>query len=152
MSNYVMGLRNESNPHGYNAPMSVRAAGLHVASSELGGAVEGGVTPGAVAMVVHHGRTVLHEATGWAELEPTKRPMRLDTVFDLASLTKPLAATPVLLHLIERGDMALDAPISAYLPELRHRPIGAASVESLMTHTSGIVEHFRLYTRARTRD
>lgn len=112
--------------------------------------VERGDAPGAVTQVLWRGESVLHEAFGWAETE--QREMRLDTIFDLASLTKPLAATPVFLRLIERGDLQIGQAIADYLPELRGKPVGEATVFQLMTHTSGIADHVKLYLRARDRD
>src|SRR6185503_7248709 len=53
--------------------------------------VEKGAFPGAVVLVSRGGEVLLHEAVGFRSLEPQRSPMRPDTVFDLASLTKPLA-------------------------------------------------------------
>lgn len=131
--------------------MSVARCDLQEASAALAAGVESADVPGAVAHVLWHGRTVLAEAAGWAEIEPRRREMRLDTIFDLASLTKPLAATPVVLHLVERGLMDLHESVSAYLPELTGTPVGAATVFQLMTHTSGIAAHVGLYAQARDR-
>jgi CubicO group peptidase (beta-lactamase class C family) len=130
----------------------VSSSDLAEASRILAEAVDRGDVPGAVACVLWQGECVLEEAAGWAELEPQRRPARLDTIFDLASLTKPLAATPVLLHLVERGDLDLERPIGSYLTELQGRPIGDATTAQLMTHTSGIPAHVKLYLHARDRD
>ncbi len=118
----------------------------------LAASVEQGDVPGAVAHVSWRGKPVFQGAFGWASVEPEPRPMRHDTIFDLASLTKPLAATPVILHLIETGAMALEDPIGRYLPELERRPIGKATISRLLTHTSGVAAHFRLYLHARDRE
>jgi CubicO group peptidase (beta-lactamase class C family) len=118
----------------------------------LAASVERGDVPGAVAYVSQHGEPVFEGALGWASVEPERRPMRLDTVFDLASLTKPLAATPVILHLIETGAMSLEDRIDRYLPALQGRPIGEATIAQLLTHTSGVAAHFRLYLHARDRE
>lgn len=132
--------------------MSVLDSTLDESLEVLAASVEQGDVPGAVAYVSRRGEQVLHEAFGWAEVEPDSRPMRLDTIFDLASLTKPLAATPVILHLIETGAVALDVRIATYLPALQGRPIGAATIFQLLTHTSGIAAHCRLYLQARDRE
>lgn len=118
----------------------------------LAASVERGDVPGAAAYVSWRGEPVFQEAFGWAAVEPELRPVRLDTVFDLASLTKPLAATPVILHLIETGAMALEDRIDMYLPELQGRPVGEATISRLLTHTSGVAAHFRLYLHARDRE
>lgn len=132
--------------------MSVTRGDVQRAVDVLAEGIERGDAPGAVARVLWRGEVVLDEAFGWAEIEPERREMRLDTIFDLASLTKPLAAAPVLLHLIERGEMELGRPIRDYLPELRDSPIGGASVFQLMTHTGGVVAHIKLYLQARDRE
>jgi CubicO group peptidase (beta-lactamase class C family) len=136
----------------YNAVMSVTRGELQQAADVLADGIEHGDAPGAVARVLWRGKVVLDEALGWAEVEPDRREMQLDSIFDLASLTKPLAATPVLLQLIERGEMELGRPIRDYLPELRDRAVGGASIFQLMTHTSGIRAHMKLYLQARDRE
>ena len=88
----------------------------HVASHRA--AVDAGVVPGAVALVRHRGEVVLHEAFGSASLVPEARPMTPDTVFDLASLTKPLVGAGVALALVDRGAFSLDEEVTTFLPEL----------------------------------
>ena len=114
-------------------------------------AVADGMVPGAVALVRQGGRVMLHEAFGAAALEPRYIPMQRGTVFDLASLTKPLATTPVILRLVERGSLTLDEPIRRHLPELTGLPLGDTTVRRLLTHTSGLPAHFAVYVRAETR-
>jgi CubicO group peptidase (beta-lactamase class C family) len=107
-----------------------------------------GAFPGAVALVRRHGEVLLHEAVGDAWVEPERRPMAPDTVFDLASLTKPLATTPVVLTLVERGLLDLDAPAGQYLPDLAGRD--ELTLRRLLTHTSGIRAWYPTYAMART--
>lgn len=136
----------------YNAGMCAISTTLDEPAAILTESVDRGDVPGAAAVVLWRGEPVLDAAVGWAEVEPQQRPLRPDTIFDLASLTKPLAATPVLLHLVESGTMRLDDPVSAFLPELRERPVGAATLTQLLTHTSGVSAHVRLYLHARDRE
>ncbi len=107
--------------------------------------------PGAVALVRWHGRTVLHEAAGWAALVPEQRAMKADTIFDLASLTKPLVTAPLVLQLVDRGTISLDNPVSRYLPPLARFADGGVTIRQLLTHTSGLPAWSPLYVRARTR-
>lgn len=132
--------------------MSAIGAGLDDAAEVLATSVERGDVPGAVAFVSQHGEPVFQGAFGWAAVEPEPRAMHVDTIFDLASLTKPLAAAPVILHLVETGAMTLEDCIGRYLPELQGRPIGEATIVRLLTHTSGVAAHFRLYLHARDRE
>jgi CubicO group peptidase (beta-lactamase class C family) len=94
--------------------------------------------PGAVAAVGTDGRTRAEWVLGHAEdHDRTQRPMRADTVFDLASLTKVLATAPAVLLLAQRGLLALDDRAAAYLPGLDER----VRVGDLLTHTSGLPPH-----------
>jgi serine-type D-Ala-D-Ala carboxypeptidase len=114
----------------------------------LASSVAQGDFPGAVALVRHHGSIILHEAVGAAATEPRWRPMALDTVFDLASLTKPLATAPVILALWEGGAIDLDASVGRYLRELAGRD--ELTIRRLLTHTSGLPAWCATY--ASTRD
>ena len=131
--------------------MSVRAP-ASTAWDVVREAVDTGTIPGAVALVRWRGQVVLHEAVGWAVLEPEKRPMRADTIFDLASLTKPLVTAPLVLQLAERGAISLDDPAATYLSPLARFAGGTVTVRQLLTHTSGLPAWSPLYVWARTGD
>lgn len=113
-------------------------------------AVDAGDIPGAVALVRWRGEPALHEVHGSAQVIPLRREMRPDTVFDLASLTKPLAATAVALALVDRGQVSLDEEVTRYLPELKIARAAGVTFRRLLTHTSGLVGWHPLYTSART--
>lgn len=110
-------------------------------------AVDDGVFPGAVLLVRHRGRTVLHEAFGSAALLPAREPARLDTIYDLASLTKPLATTTAILCLVRDGRVSLDDPAQQHIEELKGSSIGEATVYHLLTHSSGLPAWRPLYER-----
>ncbi|MGH3626121.1 MAG: serine hydrolase domain-containing protein [Sciscionella sp.] len=103
--------------------------------------------PGAVVLMAHHGRVFSNEASGWAlryaDYQGTQLPldrrieMRQDTIFDLASLSKLFTST-VAVQQIERGAIALDAPVVRYLPEFTTGGKQAVTIEMLLTHTSGL--------------
>jgi CubicO group peptidase (beta-lactamase class C family) len=114
-------------------------------------AVETGVTAGAVALVRHRGEVVLRAAFGQAAIEPEPRPMTVDTVFDLASLTKPLAGAAVALALVDRGVFSLDEEVTAFLPELKRLAGEGVTFRRLLSHTSGLPGWRPLYTSARGR-
>jgi len=78
--------------------------------------VENGELPGAVMLVSRHGKIVLHEAVGFADLE-TQAKLRTDHIFRMASMTKPIAAT-ALMMLYEEGRFQMNDPLHKYLPEL----------------------------------
>jgi CubicO group peptidase (beta-lactamase class C family) len=121
---------------------------LQSVTDVLEDAVARGDFPGAVALVRYHGETVLYESVGSAWVEPVCHPMRLDTVFDLASLTKPLATTPVVLRLVESGLLDFQAPAGRYLSALEGRE--ELTLWRLLTHTSGLRGGYPTYATART--
>ena len=92
--------------------------------------------PGAVLWVEHGGETYW-KAYGKRSLVPTVETMTRKTIFDAASLTKVLAATPAIMLLVERGKVSLDAPVSTYIPEYAGEK-GNITVRQLLTHTSGL--------------
>ena len=73
--------------------------------------------PGAVVLVVRQGKICFREAIGFRSLEPTSTPMTADTVFDLASLTKPVATATTLMILLEQGKLRLHDRVAEHLPE-----------------------------------
>jgi CubicO group peptidase (beta-lactamase class C family) len=110
---------------------------------------------GAVVLVVRHGVIAVDAAVGDAlrygvadgrtvELPvPQRVPMRTDTIFDIASLTK-LFTTVVALRLADAGRLSLDAPVARYLPEFAVHGKGSVTVRELMTHTAGLPEDLAL--------
>lgn len=106
--------------------------------------------PGAVVYVRQDARVVWHHAFGWAAVTPRRRTMRSDAVFDLASLTKPIATATAVLQLVEHGILQLDHPVADYLPGFEASGKQAVTVRHLLTHTSGLPAWIRLYLRVRT--
>lgn len=108
--------------------------------------------PGAVLHVTHRGENVLQEAIGHRTVFPERSPMKLDTVFDLASLTKVIATLPAVLKLIDRGAFRLDDPVSLFLPAFGQNGKEAVTIRYLLTHTSGLPAHRPLHLEAATTD
>lgn len=102
-------------------------------------AIEEGQIPGAVVLVGRDGKTVFAKAYGRRAVEPESEPMTLDTIFDMASLTKPVATATSVMLLIERGKIGLDDPISKYLPEFAEGKLGGITVEQLLRHRGGLI-------------
>lgn len=101
-------------------------------------AIAGHQLPGAVLLVGHDGHVVYRRAYGNRALVPAAEPMTLDTVFDMASLTKPLVTALAAAQLIEKHRLALDAPVAQYWPEFAANGKQAVTVRELFTHTSGL--------------
>jgi CubicO group peptidase (beta-lactamase class C family) len=111
-------------------------------------AVGGGGVPGAVAAVGRGPVTLGRWAGGQADAI-AGRPIRADTVFDLASLTKLVATTTVTLALAARGELRLDDPVAGYLPDAVACRDGV-TVTHLLTHTSGLPGSRRFYRWCRS--
>ena len=94
--------------------------------------------PGAVVLVGHHNRIVYQKAFGNRALVPAVEPMTLDTIFDLASLTKVVATTTSMLLLVEDGRVRLNDRVSTYIPGFEKYGKGDITVRHLMTHVSGL--------------
>ncbi|HOL73328.1 MAG TPA: DUF1343 domain-containing protein [Bryobacteraceae bacterium] len=93
--------------------------------------------PGAVLVVAHRGAIVHRKAYGCRALVPRREVMTLDTIFDVASLTKVVATTPAIMHLFEHGRVRLNDPVTKYLPEFQGGK-SDITVRSLLTHFSGL--------------
>ncbi|WP_020612942.1 serine hydrolase domain-containing protein [Sediminispirochaeta bajacaliforniensis] len=94
-------------------------------------------TPGFVLLVKQHGKVVFSKTAGYRRLYPYKEEMTSETIFDLASLTKPLATTTTALAVMEQEKISPDTEIGAFLPSLR-RETASISLGQLFTHTSGL--------------
>ena len=95
--------------------------------------------PGAVVFVGFKGQIVYRQAFGQRQLEPTPEPMTLDTVFDLASLTKPIATATSIMQLVEAGKIGLDDPVAKHLPAFASHGKEAITVRHLLTHQGGLI-------------
>jgi uncharacterized protein YbbC (DUF1343 family)/CubicO group peptidase (beta-lactamase class C family) len=93
---------------------------------------------GAVLLVGHGGRIVHQKAFGLRATSPRPETMTLDTVFDLASLTKVVATTPSVMRLIQYGQIRLDEPVAHYIPDFGMNGKDAVTVRQLLTHYSGL--------------
>jgi len=136
------------------SPDPALAAGIATADSLIGSAVER-LFPGAVFLVAKDGRVVHERAFGYAQLNDyegrrlaTPRPMRINTLFDLASVTKVMATTMAMMMLVDRGQIDLDAPVYRYLPDFRGAHLDSITIRNLLQHSSGLVQWQPLYYHA----
>jgi CubicO group peptidase (beta-lactamase class C family) len=109
--------------------------------------VDEGVFPGAVLLISYKGRTVHHAAYGCACLVPEREPATVDTIYDLASLTKPIATATAVALLAADGELGLDDPLERYVSELTQDDLRHATIRHLLTHTSGLPAWRPLYER-----
>ncbi|MBI2835413.1 MAG: DUF1343 domain-containing protein [Acidobacteria bacterium] len=94
--------------------------------------------PGAVLLVGRHGRTVHEKAYGNRALVPNVEPMTLDTVFDLASLTKVVATATSVMILLEEGRLRLTDRVAALIPGFGRYGKDDITIRDLLTHMSGL--------------
>jgi uncharacterized protein YbbC (DUF1343 family)/CubicO group peptidase (beta-lactamase class C family) len=94
--------------------------------------------PGAVVLVGHDGQAIYRKAFGERALEPRHEPMTLDTIFDLASLTKVVATTTAVMQLVQRGQIRVNEPVAKYIPEFGENGKEEITVRELLTHHSGL--------------
>ncbi|MDB5395587.1 MAG: hypothetical protein JWM91_3093 [Rhodospirillales bacterium] len=133
-------------------PGGFSAAGLVAVAGAMQGAVDSGAAAGMVTLLYRHGEIAQVNAVGWQD-EVAKTPMRRDTIFRIASMTKPIVSVATLI-LMEDGKFKLTDPVDAILPELANPKLlgsptdaldtAAAAPHSitildLLTHRSGIV-------------
>lgn len=109
--------------------------------SVVAGSIARKDAPGAVVLVGRKGRVVFRKAYGHRALVPAPEPMTVDTVFDLASLTKVVATATSVMTLVEAGKVRLDDPVVRHLPDFAAGGGGraAVTVEELLTHRAGLL-------------
>ena len=105
-------------------------------------AIRAGNVPGAVLIVGHNGAVVYRKAYGNRALVPRREPMTIDTIFDVASLTKVVATSTAVMQLFERGEVKINDPVARYLPEF------AQNGKQDITRASAIDTLFRACARS----
>lgn len=112
-------------------------------NAKMKAAVEKNLTSGVVTLVAKDGKIVLHEAVGYADLA-SKTPMAKDSMFGIASMTKPIATTALMI-MVDEKKVGLDDPVSKYIPEFKDvalkdgtKPKQPILVRHVVTHTNGI--------------
>lgn len=108
-------------------------------------AVRDSVFPGAVLLVARNGLIVMEEAFGKMGYNEFNRPMPLNGIFDMASVTKCVATATACMLLYERGRLDLDAPVQKYLPEFAGTGKEKITIRHLLTHSSGLMAYRRYF-------
>ncbi|HKQ69861.1 MAG TPA: serine hydrolase [Polyangiaceae bacterium] len=113
-------------------------SGLRAIDDWVATAIAEAKLPGCVVTIGRRDRVLFQKAYGFRAVEPERIPMTADTVFDLASLTKPIATATSIMILVDRGKLALDDSVERYVPELAHAGQPPMSIRQLLTHASGL--------------
>src|SRR5579864_1108499 len=146
----------EGHPAGLLAPDQTRSTSSSVAASNpvklsavdavIQQAIADNNIPGAVLIVGHDGKVIYRKAYGHRSLEPKRELMTLDTIFDLASLTKVIATTTAVMQLMEQGKVRMNDPVAKYIPEFAQNGKDDITVRQLLTHYSGLAPDLDLET------
>ena len=130
--------RGESLPAGQPAELGISPERLGRLDGVIQTAIEEGKIPGAVMLVARRGKTVYRKAFGLRAKQPTEEPMTVDSIFDIASLTKVLATATSIMILVEEGKIALNQPVSEFIPPFARRGKEKVTLLHLLTHHSGL--------------
>src|SRR5947209_29756 len=121
-------------------------------SAMLAERIAAGDFPSAVYLVAERGEVLFADALGDAVREQERHVATLDTIYDLASLTKPLVTGLLSAMRVERGEMNLDDTVSGYFPEFNLDDKREISLRQLLTHTSGLPAWRPLYLTASNKE
>jgi CubicO group peptidase (beta-lactamase class C family) len=102
--------------------------------------VKEGVYPGAVFLVANNDRVIFFQEVGHLSLIPESYPMRRDTIFDLASLTKPLATTLAIMKLVDQAQIGLDQPLSDLISDVPLMDKKDLTPRLLLNHSAGFTD------------
>jgi CubicO group peptidase (beta-lactamase class C family) len=109
-------------------------------------AVAENVFPGGILLVSKENEMLFFKAYGWANID-TNLPMKKETLFDLASLTKPLATALSVMILIQQSKLKLDQTLVSILPDFKNTDKERITVQQLLAHTSGLPDHKPYYLK-----
>ncbi len=108
--------------------------------------IEQGVFPGAVLLAARGDEILFHEAFGFASIIPEKQILQKDTIFDLASLTKPLSTTLGIMNLVEKGRLSLDQSLEFWSEKIRIPEQKKITLRRLLAHSAGFPAYQPFYS------
>ena len=126
-------------PHVKPAKIGLSAERLNQIAPMVDAEIEKGNLSGCVVAIGRSGHIGYLESFGHRQIEPAAEPMTNDTVFDLASLTKPIATATSVMILVDRGIVRLRDPVARYLPEFGVNGKDKITVHQLLTHQGGLI-------------
>src|SRR5205823_585394 len=112
---------------------AISAEKLAEIDAAVNDAIARGQLPGAVVVIVHRGHIIFRKAYGSRSLQPQKTAMTPEIVFDLASLTKPIATATAILLLAEQGKLKLTDPVKQYVPAFARPETDGITIAHLLT-------------------
>jgi len=120
------------------------ASPLSVLDGIVENAIEEGQVPGAVLIVGHDGQVIYRKAFGSRSTQPQRETMSVETIFDIASLTKVVATTTAVMQLIGKGQLRANDTVAKYIPEFAQNGKTDITIRELLTHFSGLGEDLDL--------
>ncbi len=124
-------------PPATTAPIS-KSLDWHSIDALIDRAIAAGNCPGAVLLAGRGDDVVYLKAYGSRAVEPSKLPMTTETLFDLASLTKPVATAPAIMILADRGKLRVSDPVSKYISSFGKNGKEQITIEQLLLHRGGL--------------
>jgi uncharacterized protein YbbC (DUF1343 family)/CubicO group peptidase (beta-lactamase class C family) len=149
---YIPGQLPAQSPMAVTAQATTRQPDFEAIDALMQDAVATGNIPGGVVLIGHNGKVVYRKAFGSRSLEPAREAMTVDTIFDMASLTKCIATTTSVMQVISEGRVRLNDPVAAYLPEFKQNGKEDITVRELLTHFSGLAPDLDLKSPWQGRD
>jgi beta-glucosidase-like glycosyl hydrolase/CubicO group peptidase (beta-lactamase class C family) len=127
-------------------------ARLRRIDSIITAAIRDSAFPGAEVAVVRNGAMVWNRAYGTTTYDVNAREVTTSTIFDLASLTKVIATTSAVMKLYDRGELALDDPVSKYIPQFASGPKASMTIRHLLLHRGGFPPFRKFWEMCRTQE
>ena len=124
---------------GTSDPACGQDAPFHGIDVAVTAAIGRGELPGAVVLVLHKDEIVYRKAFGQRAVMPINTLMTVITVFDLASLTKPIVTATAIMLLIEEGKLNVKDKLAQHLPAFCRKETEGVTLEHLLLHTSGFI-------------
>ena len=122
-------------------PAELKAYDFKPLEAAVEQAISDTVFPGATLAVLYKGKVVFHRAFGRMTYSPKSASVDTTTLYDLASLTKAVVTTSIVMQLVERDSLSLQAPVATYFPDFAKNGKGKVTIEQLLNHTSGLRAH-----------
>ncbi|MEE9166938.1 MAG: serine hydrolase, partial [Candidatus Neomarinimicrobiota bacterium] len=115
------------------------------AKEVLESAIEDSIFPGAQTVVIKEGELLWSYQTGRQTYDPGSPVVRENTIYDLASLTKVVATTPLVMNLVEKKLLPVDEPVRDFFPQFVGNGKENVTIQHLLTHSSGLPPYVRFF-------
>lgn len=126
-------------PHASCEQMGIIPGSLDAIDDLVKQAIGEAKLPGAVVTIGHRGSIIFQKSYGNRRSVPEPEPMKTDTVFDLASLTKPIATATSIMHLVDAGKISIDDKVAVHLPAFAKEGKQAVTIKQLLLHIGGLI-------------